>query len=95
MTLKIDDVTQIAKFAHLHIQDEQVESFVSSLNTAKNSLQIMVSVDTKDISPMINPHDAKQKLRKDQASLTNQRDLLLSNAPLSEQGLFLVPRVIE
>lgn len=95
MALQADDVKQIAKFAHLHIDDQQVEEMLIKLNQAELNLRSMIDVNTENISPMVNPHDAKQVLRKDQASTENQRDLLLNNAPLTEQGLFLVPRVIE
>ena len=55
----------------------------------------MQSVDTQDVEPVSNPLDGIQRLREDRVTEEDQRELFLANAPESEQGLFLVPRVVE
>lgn len=95
MALQADDITTIAQFAHIQIVSSETESIAVKLNQAIQQLETMIAVNTTGIAPLINPHDAKQRLREDVANQPNQRDELLSNAPLTEQGLFLVPRVIE
>lgn len=55
----------------------------------------MNQVDTTDIEPMAHPLDQFQRLRADVVSESNQRDILQDNAPSIEDGLFLVPRVID
>jgi len=52
-------------------------------------------VDTDGIEPLAHPHDANQRLREDVVTEENQRELLQSNAPQTDAGLFLVPKVIE
>ena len=53
------------------------------------------SVDTSNVEPMANPHDATQQLRTDEVTERNRRDDFQAIAPAVEDGLFLVPRVIE
>jgi len=55
----------------------------------------MNAAATDDIEPMAHPQDTMQRLREDVVTETNQRDKLLSNAPLQEDGLFLVPKVLD
>ncbi len=52
-------------------------------------------MDTSAVAPMANPHDAHQRLRADEVTEINQRDKFQQIAPLTEAGLYLVPRVIE
>lgn len=95
MAIKADDVVKVAKFAHLQLDNEQVAQVCEALNQAEESLRGLIALNTENIVPMINPHDAKQSLREDEAYENKQRALLLNSAPMTEQGLFLVPRVIE
>jgi aspartyl-tRNA(Asn)/glutamyl-tRNA(Gln) amidotransferase subunit C len=55
----------------------------------------MQAVDTTDIEPMANPLDAVQRLRVDLVTERNQREAFQAIAPQVEQGLYLVPKVIE
>jgi aspartyl-tRNA(Asn)/glutamyl-tRNA(Gln) amidotransferase subunit C len=55
----------------------------------------MQSVDTSAVSAMAHPFDAGQRLRADQITETNQRDYYQKIAPATQNGLYLVPKVIE
>ena len=55
----------------------------------------MQTVDTDNITPLANPHEQIQKLRKDAITESNDRDNLLNLAPKTTDGLFLVPKVID
>ena len=81
--------------ARLGIQQEQLESYASDLSNIMNLVEQMNQVDTSDIEPMAHPLDQMQRLRADVVSEGNQRDALQKNAPDIEDGLFLVPRVID
>jgi aspartyl-tRNA(Asn)/glutamyl-tRNA(Gln) amidotransferase subunit C len=52
-------------------------------------------VDTHDVEPMANPLDATQRLRPDKVTQSNRRDAFQAIAPAVENGLYLVPKVIE
>ncbi len=55
----------------------------------------MNSVDTTEVTPMAHPLDVAQRLREDEVLETNQRERFQKVAPLTEDGLYLVPKVIE
>ena len=55
----------------------------------------MQAVDTAGIVPMSHSQDVEQRLREDVVTETNQRELFQAIAPLTEGGLYLVPKVIE
>ena len=55
----------------------------------------MNTVDTSGVVPMAHPLDAHQRLRPDEVTETDQRELFQAGAPLVEAGLYLVPKVIE
>ena len=60
--------------------------------TSSSSLQ---SVDTSQTAPLLNPLEMTQRLRQDAVTEPNARERYQQNAPLTEGGLFLVPRVVE
>ena len=53
------------------------------------------AVDTENVTPMAHPHEAHQRLREDVVTEGNQRDKFTRLAPASENGLFLVPKVLD
>ena len=95
MSLEKQDVEKIAHLAMLAIDDKDVPEYVSELSRILELVEQMDAVDTDGIEPMAHPQDVSQRLREDKETESNQRDDFQKNAPLVEQGLFLVPRVIE
>jgi len=95
MSIQSEDVLKIAHLARLGIEPEQVESYASDLSNIMVLVEQMNQADTSDIEPMAHPLDQSQRLREDVVLETNQRDVLQENAPAIEDGLFLVPRVID
>ena len=55
----------------------------------------MNSIDTTNVDPMAHPLEIKARLRIDKVTETNQRDTFQAHAPAVENGLYLVPKVIE
>ena len=95
MSLQKSDVEKIAHLARLSINDEDIPSYADNLSNILKLVDQLNAVDTDGISPMAHPQDAAQRLREDEVTESDQRDLLLNNAPNSSDGLFLVPKVIE
>jgi len=95
MSIQSEDVLKIAHLARLGIEPEQVESYASDLSNIMVLVEQMSQVDTSDIEPMAHPLDQAQRLRTDVVLESNQRDALQKNSPAIEDGLFLVPRVID
>ncbi|WP_339672503.1 Asp-tRNA(Asn)/Glu-tRNA(Gln) amidotransferase subunit GatC [Dasania marina] len=95
MSVEQTDIEKIAKLSRIRIDASEMEEVASRLNAILAMVDTMQAVDTSGIEPMHNPLDATQRLRADIVTATDQRELLQQNAPAVEQGLFLVPKVIE
>ena len=95
MSLTIDEVKNIAYLARVGVSEEDLPKNLESLNNILSLVDQLQSVNTDGIEPLANPLDATQRLRADVITEKNDRENLLSNAPSSEAGLFLVPKVVE
>ncbi len=95
MPLTLADVHRIAQLARIEITDEQARATVAQLNDIFAMIETIGRVDTTGVAPMTHPLDGVQRLREDVAEPPPERAELLRNAPAQEDGLFLVPRVIE
>lgn len=95
MSLQKDDVEKIAHLARLAISEADVPEYARNLSNILELVEQMSAVDTEGVTPMAHPLDAVQRLRADEVTEENQREHFQENAPLVENGLFLVPQVIE
>jgi len=95
MSLDKNDVEKIAHLARIAIADEDIPGYAQSLSNILNLVEQMDAVDTKDVAPMAHPQDTFQRLREDIVTEENQREHFQQNAPEVENGLYLVPQVIE
>ncbi|HLD08703.1 MAG TPA: Asp-tRNA(Asn)/Glu-tRNA(Gln) amidotransferase subunit GatC, partial [Methylophilaceae bacterium] len=75
--------------------DLDAESYLDKLSGILGLIEQMQAVDTTGITPMSHSQDLTQRLREDVVTETNQRELFQSVAPAVENGLYLVPKVIE
>ncbi len=95
MSLEISDVKRIAHLARIEIDDAGAETALKQLSGILGLIEEMQAVNTDGIEPMSHSQDVTQRLREDVVSETNQRELFQSIAPAVENGLYLVPKVIE
>jgi len=95
MSIERNDVLNAAHLARLAIDDNDIEDFTQDLANIISLADQMQAVNTDGIEPMAHPMDATQRLRADQVTETNQRAHFQKNAPATEDGLYLVPRVID
>jgi len=95
MSLERSDVEQIARLARLAVSEEELDSVASGLSNILDLVTQMESADTSGVEPMAHPLHMVQRLRADEVTEQNQRDKFQSVAPQVEDGLYLVPRVIE
>jgi len=95
MSLGPDDVKSIAHLARLEIDEKNIEEYANSLSNILDMVEEMNAVDTTDIKPMAHPMDVSQRLRADEVLEENQRETFQKIAPKTEDGLYLVPQVIE
>ncbi len=95
MSVDRSDIEQLAELARIQISDANIDDVANSISEVLNLVDQLQLVDTDNVKPMAHPLDAVQRLRADTVSEVNQRDALQKNAPASEDGLFLVPKVID
>ncbi|HOB66106.1 Asp-tRNA(Asn)/Glu-tRNA(Gln) amidotransferase subunit GatC [Ottowia sp.] len=99
MALTPDDIRRLAHLARLELSDDQGERLLTRLNGFFDLVETMRAVDTAGVEPLPHPiaavRDMALRLRDDVASEPDQRAANQRSAPAVEDGLFLVPRVIE
>jgi aspartyl-tRNA(Asn)/glutamyl-tRNA(Gln) amidotransferase subunit C len=95
MSLSLDDVHRIAHLARIHIDDVQAQATLAQLNDIFAMIEKMRAVDTTGVEPMAHPPGGTQRLREDAVSEADDRAANLRNAPEQQDGLLLVPKVIE
>lgn len=89
------DVKKIAHLARLAIDETDIPHYATNLSNILRLVEQMDSVDTQTVKPMAHPLDEVQRLREDEVTETNQREHFQQCAPLTRDGLYLVPKVIE
>ena len=95
MPLSLEEVQRIAELARIGISDAEARAVQSQLNDIFELIGQMQRVDTEGIAPMSHGQDMKLRMREDVQTDRDQREQFLSVAPEKEQGLYLVPKVIE
>ncbi|HCK29596.1 MAG TPA: Asp-tRNA(Asn)/Glu-tRNA(Gln) amidotransferase subunit GatC [Acinetobacter ursingii] len=93
--LNAQTVSQIANLARLSLNDTQSSDYAQSLNKILDMMDSLKSIDTEGVEPLKSPFDTPQPLRADVVTESNHRDEYQAVAPETQDGLYLVPRVIE
>ena len=99
MALTPQDASRIAQLARLELSPTEAPEMLASLNDFFRVVEQMSAVDTAGVEPLYTPLSAIQavtlRLRDDVVTESNQREANQRSAPAVENGLFLVPKVIE
>jgi len=95
MSLDRAEVEKIAHLARLALDEDQAAGLVAELSRILDLVDQMSTADTEGVVPMAHPLEMAQRLRADEVTEPDQRELFQSIAPQTEAGLYLVPRVIE
>ena len=99
MALSPADVSNIAHLARLELQPAEQAALLTQLNGFFRIVEQMSAVNTSGVEPLYTPLSAVSevtlRLRDDVVSETNERTLNQRSAPAVEDGLFLVPKVLE
>jgi aspartyl-tRNA(Asn)/glutamyl-tRNA(Gln) amidotransferase subunit C len=95
MTLTADDVKKIAHLARLGINQQDIASYTHDLSGMLALMTQMGETNTDGVLPMAHPMDQTQRLRADEVTESDNRKNFQAIAPQVEDGLYLVPKVIE
>ena len=99
MKLTPDDLKRIAHLARIAVSDADVARLQTELSGIFGLIDALQAVDTEGIAPLSHPLDVvadmAQRLREDRVTESDQRAANMANAPAEENGLFLVPKVLD
>lgn len=95
MTISRKDIEKVAVLARIRVDEAQVSALEKDLGNILNLVDQLGAADTDAVEPMAHPLDAVQRLRADEVTESDQRASFQAIAPATENGLYLVPRVIE
>jgi aspartyl-tRNA(Asn)/glutamyl-tRNA(Gln) amidotransferase subunit C len=93
--LSLDQIARIAQLARLELSPADSAAMQQQLNGILAMVDAMSAVDTAGVEPMSHPQQAMQRLREDRVTEHDQRERFQSSATQVEDGLYLVPKVIE
>ena len=95
MALENADIDKIAILARLQVTPSETSDYANSISSILSLIDQMQQVSTEGIEPLSNPHDASQRLRKDEVTCDSQREAFIALAPAAQDGLYLVPKVLD
>jgi aspartyl-tRNA(Asn)/glutamyl-tRNA(Gln) amidotransferase subunit C len=95
--MEVDEATvrRIARLARIKITDEEASSLKGELSGILNWVEQLDEVDTADVAPMTSVVPIKLKMREDVVTDGQKADDVTLNAPMSEDGFYVVPKVVE
>ena len=95
VSLTKDQVQHIATLARLKLAASEFDDVVDKLSRIVDFVDQLQAAPTDDVLPMAHPLNMSQRLRADEVTEPNERDKIQQNAPSTEDGYYLVPKVIE
>ena len=95
MSLSKQDVKKAAALARIEVTYQEVENALDPLKQVFTLIKEMQNLDTEGVEPMAHAQDISTRLREDIVTEIDQREALQANAPAVENGLFIVPKVID
>jgi aspartyl-tRNA(Asn)/glutamyl-tRNA(Gln) amidotransferase subunit C len=95
MTISLTDVYRIAHLARVEIDAAHAEEVRAKLTSIFGLIDELTAVDTSGVEPMAHAQDATLPLRADAATEHDLSEQYQRLAPAVEDGLYLVPKVLE
>jgi len=95
MSITRQDVHHVALLARLRLSEAEEVEFAAQLGNILEYFDALASLDTTGVEPMSHAQDVTLRLRDDRVTEHDQHQLFQSIAPQVEDGLYLVPKVIE
>ena len=89
------EIRKLANLARLHVDDEALDEVAASITNVLRLVDQLQAADINDVEPMAHPLDSVQRLRADVVTEGDVRDVFQTIAPSTEDGLYLVPKVID
>lgn len=94
MTINKEEVIHIAQLARLNLTESEIEKYTKDMQEIIEFANLINNVDTEGMNETIGANEKTNVLRKDEVVNFENRELLLSNAPSQDEGMFRIPKVI-
>ncbi|MGB0669624.1 MAG: Asp-tRNA(Asn)/Glu-tRNA(Gln) amidotransferase subunit GatC [Porticoccaceae bacterium] len=95
MNIERQEIEKLATLARIAIDENTIAEVTERLGSVLELVDQLQAADTSGVEAIAHPMQGTQRLRQDEVSEINQREALQAIAPDTEEGLFLVPKVIE
>ncbi len=95
MSVDQNTVRRIAKLARIAVREDELPALAGELNTILDWVEMLGEVDTQGVEPMTSAVAMTMKMRDDVVTSGNHQKDVTGNAPSSEDGFYVVPRVVE
>ena len=95
MSIDKATVAKIARLARIHVAEEKREALASELSNILGWVEQLGEVDTDNVAPMTSVVEVRLPERDDVITDGDCRDDVLANAPESDAGFYVVPKVVE
>jgi aspartyl-tRNA(Asn)/glutamyl-tRNA(Gln) amidotransferase subunit C len=93
--LSLEEIRRLAHLARIAVPERDIAALQHELNDILAMVETMRAANTADVEPMAHPQEVRQRLREDRVTETDAHAQFQSVAPQVEDGLYLVPKVIE
>jgi aspartyl-tRNA(Asn)/glutamyl-tRNA(Gln) amidotransferase subunit C len=88
------DVSKVATLARLILTDDELATATAELGAMLDHFADIDALDLDDVEPMMQPTPLANVMREDIVGVTLDRDEVLGQAPLAEDGRFRVPPIV-
>lgn len=95
MSITPEELKKIAGLAYLEVTPEMEHDLQKEVGQIMDFIEQLRQVPTANIPPLFHPLAQQQPLRPDQIQAVNYVQELEESAPFFDEGLYLVPQVIE
>jgi aspartyl-tRNA(Asn)/glutamyl-tRNA(Gln) amidotransferase subunit C len=95
MTMTPEIVRKVARLSRLHLDEADVAHYTKELGGIMSWVAQLQAVNTDGVEPMAAVGNMVLRFREDVVNDGNQQEAVLKNAPASDYGCFVVPKVIE
>ncbi len=95
MSLDKTEIEKISWLARLALKNDDIPNYATDLSNILDLVDQMNAINTTDIEPLAHPIEIKARLRIDEVTETDQREKFQEISPATENGLYVVPKVIE
>ncbi|MBI1358855.1 MAG: Asp-tRNA(Asn)/Glu-tRNA(Gln) amidotransferase subunit GatC [Alphaproteobacteria bacterium] len=95
MSVDKNTVRKVARLARIAVAEDRLDSMAGELNGILSWIEQLNEVDVEGVEAMTTPVAMSLPMRKDVVTDGGIRDKVLANAPKTEDGFFVVPKVVE